>query len=120
MKPSSFVIAAALLAVGVCGILDAAAVVDSSLTIGQWWPLVVIAWPLAEMATTRRMTLGGVVCMAVGVTLLADTQGWASDAFVWSSLALFAGFAIIVDAALRSNQGPVGEGVHVNGNGSTS
>jgi hypothetical protein len=120
MKPSSLVIAAALLAVGVCGILDAAAVVDSSQTIGQWWPLAVVAWPLAEMATARRMTLGGGVCMAVGLTLLADAQGWASDAFVWSSLALFVGFAIIVDAALRGHGSPASEGVRVTGGGSAS
>ena len=110
MKPSSLVIAAALLAVGVCGILDAAAVVDSSQTIGQWWPLVVVAWPLAEMATARRMTLGGVICVAVGVTLLADTQGWASDALVWSSLAVFVGLAIIADAVLQRDGQGNGEG----------
>ena len=52
-------IAAALLAVGVCGILDAAGVVDSSQTIGLWWPLAVVAWPLGEMAAARRVTLGG-------------------------------------------------------------
>jgi hypothetical protein len=112
MKPSSLVIAAALLAVGVCGILDAAAVVDSSQTIGQWWPLVVVAWPLAEMATARRMTLGSAVCMAVGVTLLADAQGWASDAFVWSSLALFVGFAILADAAFRHGERHNGDDTH--------
>jgi hypothetical protein len=87
-------------------------VVDSSQTIGQWWPLVVVAWPLAEMVTARRVTLGGVVCAAVGVTLLADAQGWASDAFVWSSLALFVGFAILADAAFRHGERHNGEDTH--------
>jgi hypothetical protein len=44
MQPSNLVIAAALLAVA-CVDPDAAAVVDSQQTIGQWWPLVVVAWP---------------------------------------------------------------------------
>jgi len=117
MKPSSIVLAAALLGVGICGILDAAAIVDSSQTIGQWWPLAVVAWPLAEMASTRRITLGGVVCAAVGVTLLADTQGWASDMLVWSSLALFVGLAILTDAALRRGTPHNGEDTHAAGAG---
>lgn len=120
MKPSSLVIAAALLAVGVCGILDAAAVVDSSQTIGVWWPLVIVAWPLAEMAAARRVTLGGVVCAAVGVTLLADTRGWASDALVWSSLAVVVALAIIVDAVLRRGGQGNGAGVSSAGAGGAS
>jgi hypothetical protein len=115
MKPSSIVIAAALLVVGICGILDAAAIVDSSQTIGQWWPLAVVAWPLAEMAGARRITLGGVVCAAVGVTLLADTQEWASDMLVWSSLALFVGLAILTEAALRRATPHNGEHTHTAG-----
>ena len=29
-------------------------------TIGQWWPLAIVGWPLVEMAAARRITLGGV------------------------------------------------------------
>jgi len=101
MKPSTAWIAVVLLAVGVCGILDAAGVVESSRTIGQWWPLAVIGWSLSEMLLARRVTLGGVVCAAIGLTLLADEQAWASDALVWSSLAVFVGLAIVGDAVLR-------------------
>lgn len=115
MKPSSIVVATALLAVGICGILDAAAIVDSSQTIGHWWPLAVVAWPLAEMASARRITLSGVICTAVGVTLLADTQGWAGDMPVWSSLAAFVGLAILADAALRSGTRHDGEGTQAAG-----
>ena len=68
-----------LVAVGLCGFLDAAGVVDSAQTIGQWWPLAIVGWPLVEMAAAKRVTLGGAICAAVGVTLLADVQAWASD-----------------------------------------
>ena len=99
MKPSTIWIAVALLALGVCGILDAAGVVASSQTIGQWWPLAVVGWAICEMLAERRVTLGGVICAAIGLTLLADVQAWVSATLVWSSLALFIGLAILVGAA---------------------
>ena len=100
MKPSTVWIATLLLALGVCGILDAAGVVDSSQTIGQWWPLAVVGWAIAEMLAERRVTLGGVICAAIGLTLLADAQAWVSDTLVWSSLAVFIGLALLVGDAL--------------------
>jgi hypothetical protein len=99
MKPSTVWIAIVLLALGVCGILDAAGVVDSSQTIAQWWPLAVVGWAITEMLAERRVTLGGVICAAIGLTLLADAQAWVSDTLVWSSLALFIGLALLVGAA---------------------
>ena len=93
-----------VLAVGACGLLDAAGIVDSSQTIGQWWPLAVIGWPLVEMSAARRLTLGGVVCAAVGVALLADTQQWTSDVGVWSRLAGVVGIAVLTAAIYRRRE----------------
>jgi hypothetical protein len=90
-----------LVAVGVCGYLDAAGVVDSARTIGQWWPLAIVGWPLAEMAAAKRVTLGEMICVAVGLTLLADVQAWAGDVVVWSSLAAFVGATVLVSAISR-------------------
>ena len=104
MKPGSVFFGIALLAVGVCGLLDAAGVVDSHQTIGEWWPLVVIGWPLVEMLAARRVTLSGVVCVAVGFALLADAQEWTSDVAVWSGLAAFVGIAILAAASLRRRE----------------
>ena len=94
MKPGTVWIATVLLALGVCGILDAAGVVDSSQTIGQWWPLAVVGWAVAGMLEERHVTLGGIICAAIGLTLVADAQAWASDTLVWSSLAIFIGLAV--------------------------
>ena len=91
MKAGSVWFGVVLVAVGLCGFLDAAGVVDSAQTIGQWWPLAIVGWPLVEMAAAKRVTLGGAICAAVGVTLLADVQAWAGDVVVWSSLAAFVG-----------------------------
>jgi sugar phosphate permease len=112
MKPSTIWIAAVLLAIGICGILDAAGVVDSAQTIGQWWPLAIVGWAVAEMAGERRVTLGGIICSAIGLTLLADTQAWASDAVVWSTLAIVLGVAVLVVGLRR--------GEHRNGDAPTA
>ncbi len=101
MKPSTVWIAIVLLALGVCGILDAAGVVESSQTIAQWWPLAIVGWAITEMLAGRRVTLGGAICTAIGVTLLADAQAWAGDTLVWSTFAVFIGLAILVAAAHR-------------------
>ncbi len=122
MKAGSVWFGIVLVTVGVCGLLDAAGVVDSAQTIGQWWPLAIIGWPLVEMAAARRVTLGGVICAAVGLTLLADVQEWAGDVLVWSSLAAFTGVAILVAALARRREHQDG-GSTVNGtpvNGATS
>ena len=104
MKPSTVWIATVLLALGVCGILDAAGIVDTSQTIAQWWPIVIVGWALTAMIGERRVTLGGVVCAAIGMTLLADAQAWASGAVVWSALAITLGLGILVDAGLRRGE----------------
>jgi sugar phosphate permease len=101
MKPSTIWIAIVLLAVGACGILDAAGVADSSQTIGKWWPLAIVGWAIAEMLGERRVTLGGVICAAIGLTLLADAQTWVNGMLLWSCLAITLGLAILVDAGLR-------------------
>ena len=53
MKPSTVWIAIVLLALGVCGILDAAGVVASSQTIAQWWPIAIVGWALTAMLAER-------------------------------------------------------------------
>ena len=113
MKPSTVWIAIVLLALGVCGILDAAGIADTSQTIAQWWPIAIVGWAVTAMIGERRVTLGGVICAAIGMTLLADAQAWASGAVVWSALAIALGLAILVDASLR-------RGDHRNGDAPTA
>ena len=104
MKAGAVWLGIVLVAVGACGLLEAAGVVDSARTIGQWWPLAVIGWPLVEMAAARRLTALGVVCAAVGVALLADVQGWTSDTLVWSGLALAVGLTVLATAVAKRRQ----------------
>ena len=119
MKPSTVWIATVLLALGVCGILDAAGLVDTSQTIAQWWPLAIVGWALAAMIGERRLTLGGVICAALGLTLLADAQSWASGAVLWSALAIALGLAILVDASLRRGERRDGDAPTAAGGGAS-
>ncbi len=119
MKPTTVWIAIVLLALGVCGILDAAGVADSSQTIGQWWPIAIVGWAVAEMLGARRVTFGGVVCTAIGVTLLADTQAWASDALLWSGLAIAIGLAILLEGLRGSHRHNGGSVSKVAGGGAS-
>jgi hypothetical protein len=109
MKPSTVWIATVLLALGVCGILDAAGIVDTSQTIAQWWPIAIVGWAITAMVEERRVTLGGFVCAAIGVTLLADAQSWASGALLWSALAIAIGLAILVGASRRGDKSGNGD-----------
>jgi hypothetical protein len=106
MKPGSIWIGLVLLSVGVCGILDMAGVIEASRTIGEWWPLAIIAWPLLEMLSARHLSAGWLICLAVGVAFLGDEQSWASAGLVWSALAVAPGLAIVVDASLRRHEAP--------------
>ncbi len=114
MKPTTVWIATVLLAIGACGILDVAGIVDTSQTIAQWWPVAIVGWAVAAMLGERRVTVGGVVCAAIGLTLLADAQAWASGALLWSLLAITIGLAILADAGLRrrhhDDNGPASAG----------
>ena len=101
MKPGAIWIGVALVAIGVCGLLDATGVVASSQTIGAWWPLVIVGWAVVDMVAARRITLAGVIWTAAGTALLGDCQQWASDVVVWSSLAAFIGVAILTAAVAR-------------------
>jgi len=109
MKPSTVWIAIVLLVIGVCGILDAAGMVSSGETIGQWWPLAVVGWAVAEMIGARRATFGGAVVVAIGLALLAGTQEWGGDALIWSALAIFIGLAVLVDASRQTSRSARGD-----------
>jgi len=84
------------LAMGVLAILDAAGAVAWSRTFEEWWPIAVVGWGLVAIVHDRRVSLGGTLIVAIGITLLADEQGWAVEALVWSALFLLVGAAILL------------------------
>jgi hypothetical protein len=79
MNPMRIWLASLLLALGLFGILDVTGTLAWDESVGQWWPLAIIAFALAEMVVARRVTLDPVIIAAIGVGLLASEQRWASE-----------------------------------------
>ena len=102
-----------LVLLGACGFLDAAGVAEWSATVGAWWPLALVAWATIDMVADEAVSLQGLVWTAIGVALLADVQGWASDVVIWSSLAVLVGLACMIAATLglarRDGRGRTGD-----------
>lgn len=93
------------LAMGLLAILDVAGAVAWSRTFEEWWPIAVVGWGLAVMLHGRRVSLAGTLIVAAGITLLADEQGWAVEALVWSALFLLVGVAILLPRGSRNPDG---------------
>jgi hypothetical protein len=101
MSPVRLWFGLVFLAMGVLAILDATETIAWSTTFEEWWPLAVGGWGLAVMLGDRRVSLGGVIIVAIGTTLLADEQGWTVEALVWSMLFLIIGVAILLPGSHR-------------------
>jgi hypothetical protein len=95
MNPVRLWLGLLFVALGLFGILDVTGVLAWEASVGQWWPLAVVAFGVAEMATCRRVTLGPAIITAIGVGLLADEQQWASE-WVWPLLLAGIGLAILL------------------------
>ena len=96
MKPTRIWLGLVFLALGVFGVLDVTGVLAWDTSVGQWWPVAIIAFGVADMATEHRITLGPVIITAIGLALLADQQNWASDTLIWSLLLGGIGLGILL------------------------
>lgn len=96
MGPRRLWVGLVLLALGVLGLFAVGGAVDWDRTVERWWPIAIIGWGVADLIADRRVTLGGTIVVAIGLTLLADEQAWAVDGLLWSALFLFAGAAILL------------------------
>lgn len=115
MNPLRIWLGLLFVALGLFGILDVTGTLDWEASVGQWWPLAVIAFGLAEMASCRRVTLGPAIITTIGVGLLADEQHWASE-WVWPLLLAGIGLAILVGVDRRpkpDHQGVDREASHI-------
>jgi hypothetical protein len=96
MKPMRIWLGLVFLALGEFGVLDVTGVLAWDTSVGQWWPVAIIALGVADMATEHRITLSPVIITAIGVALLADQQSWASDQLIWSLLLGGIGLGILL------------------------
>ncbi|MFC3890869.1 hypothetical protein ACFOWZ_05235 [Lentzea rhizosphaerae] len=103
MKPVRLWIGLVLLALGVFGILDAVGVLDSGSVIADWWPAAVIVLGLVAVIAERRVSLGPVVIVVLGLVLLAGTLDWTSGDLLLPTVLAGVGIAVLV--GLRRHHG---------------
>lgn len=92
------------LTLGVLGILTMSGALDWDTTVGEWWPVAIIGWGLAEMLSARSLDLDWMIVAAFGVTLLADQQNWAAEGLRWTMLFFLIGAAILAAPLLRKRK----------------
>lgn len=111
MSPVRLWFGLVFLAMGVLAILDAVGTVAWSQTFEEWWPVAIVGWGVATMLADRRFSLGGTIIVAIGITVLADEQGWPAEALVWSILFMLIGAAILLPGSHRKQDGEREDGV---------
>lgn len=109
MKPVRVWVGLVFLAMGALGVLELTGTLDWDQTIDQWWPVAIIGWGIADMLADRRVTLGGTIIAAIGLTLLGDEQGWAIEGLTWTLLFLFIGGAILLGPTARRTRKTTGD-----------
>jgi hypothetical protein len=91
------------IALGGLGILHVLDILNWGNVVGEWWPVAIIGWALAEMLTARRFSATAAVIAAIGVGLLADEQDRTGSGVVWSAVFIAIGMAILYGHSHRTN-----------------
>ncbi len=103
------------LVLGVLGVLAIAGILDWDQTVGEWWPVAIIGWPVSEMIAKRHISVDGIVIAGIGLALLADEQRWAAGSVIWTALFLLIGVAVLAEPFRK--HGSKGQGAIVDGTG---
>jgi hypothetical protein len=88
------VIGGSALAVGILYLLDAMGVLEAGEVLGAWWPVVIVAVGLAQLAERARPATGPLVVTAAGTLLLLSTTGvlpGSTWSYVWPAALVAAG-----------------------------
>lgn len=100
--PVRWWVGAVLVALGATWVLDAAGVLDAGPFLADWWPAALVALALLAVLTERRVALGPVVLLVVGVVLLLGTLGLvAVGAFVVPVLLVLSGVRLLLGGGRR-------------------
>ncbi len=73
MNPGRLLVGVVLIALGVVYLLDRLGVAQAGTVIASFWPLVIIAAGVLQMAVTRRAHIGAAIVVLVGLILLAGS-----------------------------------------------
>ncbi|MDX8052156.1 LiaF-related protein [Lentzea sp. BCCO 10_0798] len=103
MKPVRLWVGLVLVTLGVFGILDAVDVLHAGPVVADWWPAAVVVLGVVAMASQRRVSLGPVVLVVLGLVLLAGTLDWTTGDLLVPTLLAGVGIAVLV--GLRRHHG---------------
>lgn len=93
-----------LIAVGAVLLLDQAGTIEAGEVIGDWWPLVPIVLGTGQLLEQRRLNVGPLIVIGVGVLLLLnqlEILQYDIWRVVWPVLLIIAGLALLVRRAGR-------------------
>jgi lia operon protein LiaF len=103
-RPDRLVIGGALVVLGLLYLLKLANVLDAGDVVRDWWPVILIAMGLAQLAERPRTVAGPTVLIVAGAIVLLFTLDLVSGSVwrvVWPVLLVLAGLAVIVRAGRR-------------------
>jgi len=104
---------ALVIAFGVVFLLDAAGALDAGEAIGDWWPAIVIAVGVAQLAEGRKAYAGPAIVIAAGVVLLLFTTDVLTDdawAYIWPVILIGVGLALLLRVGRALPKGGPGAG----------
>jgi predicted membrane protein len=111
MRPGRVLVGLALIGLGTLFLLDRAGTLDAGEVIGDWWPVIIIALGLIQLAESPRSFLGPGIVIGVGVVLLlfsTDVVEGNVWNYLWPVILIVVGLAII--ARRGGGSLPKGEG----------
>ncbi|MGJ7450411.1 LiaF transmembrane domain-containing protein [Aquipuribacter sp. MA13-6] len=100
-----------LVALGGLWLLDATEVLDAGPVLERWWPLAVVALGAVGAVSQRRLGLGPVVVIGIGVVLLVDRLVETDvDVYLWPLLAVAVGVYLLLSVGRRRPTDPSSPG----------
>ena len=99
LDPGRALFGLTIVAVGALFLLEAFGVLDAGEAVSNWWPALVVAGGLLQLAERPRSPVGPLIVTGIGILLLLDTTGAIQgDAwkYTWPAAAVAVGVAIML------------------------
>ena len=112
---SRVVLGVVVIAVGVLLVLDTAGVVSSDRAIGDWWPALIIAVGLIQLAERPRSVVGPLLVMGVGAALLTVSTGLVRGdvgSYIWPLIVVAIGVSILAHRVRPAPAGGERDDIH--------
>jgi hypothetical protein len=99
LRPGRILVGLVLVTVGVLFLLDQAGTIDAGDVIGDWWPVIIIAVGVVQLAEHPRAPVTPLIVIGVGAVLLLTQLDVVGDdvwRFVWPVALVLVGLAFLL------------------------